>query len=189
MSRRSLVCVSLALAFAGSAVLPAVASAAGHDTPPVAACTEDTQAVQDLTAAVTTIGTALQATPADPTKLSQAAGDLFTSVTAAQDAGCLPALPTSTPTVPTPPAPTSAAPAGTHDVASCTADAVQLLSAALGVVSANIATTPDATAVTKAATDLVAAVTAINTDTCLPVTLPVPSVPALPAPPPVPPVS
>jgi hypothetical protein len=185
MTRRWLAFLPLALAVAGGVVVPATASAAQHADPPAAACTKSTQEVTDLTTAVTSLGTALQATPPDPTKLSQVSGDLFNAVTAAQTAGCLPALPTSPPAVPAPPA------AHPQDAASCASDTVGLLSAVLGQISAGTATPPDPTAVLTAATKLATAITAINTDTCLPVSLPVPSVPAVPAPPvpPVPPVS
>jgi hypothetical protein len=177
MTRRWLAFLPLALALAGSAVLPATASAAGHDDPSAAACTQDTQEVTDLTTAVTNLGTALQATPPDPTKVSQVSGDLFTAVTAAQTAGCLPALPASPPADPAP-----------QDATDCAADTVKLLSATLDEVAAGTATPPDATALVTAATGLATAITAINTDTCLPVSLPVPTVPGAPAVPPVPPV-
>jgi hypothetical protein len=185
MSRARLAYLPLALAVAGCLVVPAVASAAGRDNPPTA-CTKSTREVTNLTTTVTNLGTALQATPPDPTKLSQVAGDLFTAVTAAQTAGCLPPLPASPIPAPTPAPP----PPTTHaqDVAKCAADAVSLLSAALDQVAAGTAATPDSSAVLAAATRLAAAITAVNTDACLPVTLPVPSVPAPPAPP-VPPVS
>jgi hypothetical protein len=178
MTRRWLAFLPLALALAGSAVLPATVSAAGHDDPPVAACTQETQEVTDLTTAVTNLGTALKATPPDPTRLSQVSGDLFAAVTAAQTAGCLPALPTSPPAAPAP-----------QDATKCAADTVQLLLATLGQIAAGIATPPDTTAVLAAATKLAAAITAINTDGCLPVKLPVPTVPGLPTAPPVPSVS
>src|ERR1700761_6376014 len=124
MTRRWLAFLPLALAFAGTAVLPATASAAGHDDPPVATCTQDTQEVPDLTTAVPNLGTALKATPPDPTTLSQVSGDLFTAVTAAQTADCLPPLPTSPPAAPAPPP-------APQDATKCAADAVQLLSGAL----------------------------------------------------------
>jgi hypothetical protein len=173
MTRRWLAYLPLALAFAGAAVLPATASAAQRDDPPVAAaCTQDTQEVTDLTIAVAGLGDALKATPPDPMKVSQATGTVFNAVTAAQQAGCLPALPT-TPTTPAPPA------AHPQAAANCAADTVKLLSASLDVIGAGMATTPDPTAVLTAASNLATAVTAINTDTCLPVTLPVPAVPAV----------
>lgn len=178
MSRVRLGYIPVALAVAGCFVLPSVASAAGHDTPP-AACTKDTQEVTNLSTVVTKLGAALQTTPPDPVKLSQVAGDLFNAVTAAQTAGCLPALPTSPPATPAPPT------TQPQDATKCAADAVQLLSAALGQISAGTATSPDQTAVLTAAQKLATAITAINTDSCLPVTLPVPTVPT----PPVPPVS
>jgi hypothetical protein len=58
-------------------------------------------------------------------------------------------------------------------------DEVQLLEATLGVVAAGIAVPPDLTAALQAATALVTALTAINTDACLPISLPVPTVPAV----------
>ncbi|HVV25181.1 MAG TPA: hypothetical protein VHF06_37465 [Pseudonocardiaceae bacterium] len=181
MSRARLAYLPVALALAGSVVLPSVAFAAGHDDPPTA-CTKDTQEVTNLSTVVTNLGTALKTTPPDPTTLSQVAGDLFNAVTAAQTAGCLPALPTSPPATPAPPA------AHPQDATKCAADAVQLLSAALGEITAGTAATPDPTAVLTAATNLATAITAVNTDACLPVSLPVPSVPTPPAPP-IPPVS
>jgi hypothetical protein len=182
MSRRWLVYLPLALTLAGTVVLPTAAFAAGHDTPPAPACTKDTQQVKDLTTAVTTLGTAVAATTPDPTAISQAAGDVFKAVTAAQDAGCLPALPASPPPAATPPPP-AAAPTARHDAGKCAADTVQVLTATLAQISAGTAATPDPAAVLKAANDLATAITAINTDTCLPVSLPVPTVPAPPAPP------
>jgi hypothetical protein len=181
MSRRWLVYLPLALTLAGTVALPTAAFAAGHDTPPAPACTKDTQQVKDLTTAVTTLGTAVTATTPDPTAISQAAGDIFTAVTAAQGAGCLPALPTSPPAA-TPPPP-AAAPMARHDAGKCAADTVQMLTATLAQISAGTAATPDPAAVLKAATGLATAITAINTDTCLPVSLPVPTVPTAPAPP------
>jgi len=180
MSRRWLVYLPLALTLAGTVVLPTAAFAAGHDTPPAPACTKDTQAVKDLTTAVTNLGTAVAATTPDPTAISQAAGDIFNAVTAAQGAGCLPALPTSPPAATPPPA---AAPMARHDAGKCATDTIQMLTATLGQISAGTAATPDPAAVLKAANDLATAITSINTDTCLPVSLPVPAVPAPPAPP------
>ena len=177
MSRVRLAYLPVALAVAGCLVLPSVASAAGHDTPPVA-CTKDTQEVTNLTTVVTKLASALQTTPPDPVKLSQVSGDLFTAVTAAQTAGCLPALPASPPA--TTPAPPTTQP---QDATKCAADAVQLLSAALDQIAAGTATTPDPTAVLTAAQKLATAITAVNTDSCLPVGLPVPTVPTPPAPP------
>lgn len=188
MSRRWPVYISLTAALVGAVVIPTAASAAGQDTPPTAACTADTQQVKDLNTAVTAIGSALQATPPDATKLAAATGDLVGAVTAAQAANCLPALPSATKAVPLP-APTP--PSGTTAAGAqkCLADTVQVLSASLGAVAAGISATPDATAALKSATDLATAITALNTDKCLPISLPVPSVPAVPAPvPPVPPV-
>jgi hypothetical protein len=180
MSRRWLVYLPLAMTLAGTVALPTAAFAAGHDTPPAPACSKDTQAVQDLTTAVTNLGTAVTATTPDPTAISQAAGDIFKAVTAAQGAGCLPALPTSPPAATPPPA---AAPLARNDASNCAADTVQMLTATLAQISAGTAATPDPAAVLKAANDLATAITAINTDTCLPVSLPVPTVPAPPAPP------
>lgn len=177
MTRRWLAYLPLALAFAGAAVLPATASAAQRDDPPVAAaCTQDTQEVTDLTIAVAGLGDALKATPPDPMKVSQATGTVFNAVTAAQQAGCLPALPT-TPTTPAPPAmPPAAHP---QAAANCAADTVKLLSTSLDVIGAGMATTPEPTALLTAASNLAIAVTAVNTDACLPVTLPVPTVPTV----------
>jgi fused signal recognition particle receptor len=181
MSRRWLVYLPLALTVAGVVALPTAASAAGHDsTPPAPACAKDSTQVTDLTTVVTNLGTELAAAKPDPTKISQIAGDLFKAVTAAQDAGCLPALP-STPPAPTPPP--AAAPQAAPDAAKCTADTMKLLSAALDQISAGTATTPDPAALLKAATGVVTAITSINTDTCLPVSLPVPTVPTPPVPP------
>ncbi|HYS37112.1 MAG TPA: hypothetical protein VEO01_15940 [Pseudonocardiaceae bacterium] len=181
MSRRWLVYLPLALTLAGTVALPTAAFAAGHDNPPAPACTKDTQQVKDLTTAVTNLGTAVSATTPDPTAVSQAAGDIFNAITAAQGAGCLPALPTSPPAA-TPPPP-AAAPMASHDAAKCATDTVQALTATLAQISAGTAAKPDPAAVLKAANDLATAITAINTDTCLPVSLPVPTVPAPPAPP------
>lgn len=184
MSRRWLVYLPLAMTLAGTVVLPTAAYASGFDNPPAPACTKDTQQVTDLATAVTNLGTALSATPPDTTKLSQAAGDVFKAVTAAQGAGCLPALPSSPPATTPPPAPPAAAPTSPKDATNCAADTVQLMSAALGQISAATKTPPDATAMAKAATDLATAITAINTDTCLPLNLDVPTVPAPPVTPP-----
>jgi hypothetical protein len=158
MSRRWLAFLPLVLTFA---VLPAIASAAGHDDP-VVTCVQGTQEVTDLTAAVTHLGTVLRAAQPDPTTLSQTAGDLFGAVTAAQTAACLPPLPVS------PAGPATQA----QDTTKCAADTVRLLSAALG----QIAAPPTPTAVLAAATGQATAITAINTDSCLPVKLPVPTV-------------
>jgi hypothetical protein len=181
MSRRWLVYLPLALTIAGAVVLPAAASAAGHDPTPPAACTKDTQAVTDLGTAVTNLGTALTATPPDATKVSQATGDVFHAIIAAQGAGCLPDLPSSPPATPPPPA---AKPMAGHSAADCGADTVKLMSAALDQIAAATATPPDPAAMTKAAGALADAITAINTDTCLPVNLTVPTLPAPPVAPP-----
>jgi hypothetical protein len=167
MSQRLRVHVPLALALAvGGTVALGATTASAAPTPPAAACTPATPQVQQLSSAVTSLGTALSALPPDPVTLSQTAGSLVNAVTAAVNAGCLPALPT--PSSPTP-----------ANAQKCLVDEVQLLEAALGVVAAGIAVPPDLTASLQAATALVTAMTAINTDACLPISLPVPTVPAV----------
>lgn len=156
--------LALALAVGGTVALgPAAASAA--PITPAAACTSATPAVQQLSSAVTGLGTALAATPPDPAKLGQSAGSLVNAVTAAVTAGCLPALPT----------PSSPTPANTQK---CLLDEVQLLQATLGIIAAGISVPPSLTAALQAASALVTALNAINADACLPITLPVPAVPA-----------
>jgi hypothetical protein len=167
MSQRLRVHVPLALALAvGGTVALGATTASAAPTPPAAACTPATPQVQQLSSAVTSLGTALSALPPDPVALSQSAGSLVNAVTAAVTAGCLPALP----------APSSPTPANAQK---CLVDEVQLLEATLGVVAAGIAVPPDLTAALQAATALVTALTAINTDACLPISLPVPTVPAV----------
>ena len=167
MSQRLRVHVPLALALAvGGTVALGATTASAAPTPPAAACTPATPQVQQLSSAVTSLGTALSALPPDPVTLSQTAGSLVNAVTAAVNAGCLPALPT--PSSPTP-----------ANAQKCLVDEVQLLEATLGVVAAGIAVPPDLTAALQAATALVTALTAINTDACLPISLPVPTVPAV----------
>ena len=167
MSQRLRVHVPLALALAvGGTVALGATTASAAPTPPAAVCTAATPAVQQLSSAVTSLGTALSALPPNPVTLSQSAGSLVNAVTAAVTAGCLPALP----------APSSPTPASAQK---CLVDEVQLLEATLGVVAAGIAIPPDLTAALQAATALVTALTAINTDACLPISLPVPTVPAV----------
>ena len=167
MSQRLRVHVPLALALAvGGTVALGATTASAAPTPPAAACTPATPQVQQLSSAVTSLGTALSALPPDPVALSQSAGSLVNAVTAAVTAGCLPALP----------APSSPTPANAQK---CLVDEVQLLEATLGVVAAGIAVPPDLSAALQAATALVTALTAINTDACLPISLPVPTVPAV----------
>ena len=170
MSRRFRACLSLALALplavSGTVAFGAAASAAG--AAPIAAtasCTAATAQVQQLSSAVTSLSTALSAIPPDPVKLSQDAGSLMAAVIAAVNAGCLPALPTPS----GPPTPANA-----HQ---CLVDEVQLRQATLGVIAAGIATPPNLPAALQAATALVTALTAINSNACLPVSLPVPTVP------------
>jgi hypothetical protein len=173
MSRRFRVYLPLALALplalSGTFALGATAFAAGAAPP--APCTAATAQVQQLSSAVTGLGTALSATPPDPVKLGQSAGNLMDAVIAAVNAGCLPALPTPS-GLPTP--------ANAHQ---CLVDEVQLRQATLGIIAAGIATPPNLPAALQAATALASALTAINSDACLPVSLPVPTVP--PAAPPV----
>lgn len=167
MSQRLRVHVPLALTLAvGGTVALGATTASAAPTPPAAACTPATPQVQQLSSAVTSLGSALSALPPDPVALSQSAGSLVNAVTAAVTAGCLPALP----------APSSPTPANAQK---CLVDEVQLLEATLGVVAAGIAVPPDLTAALQAATALVTALTAINTDACLPISLPVPTVPAV----------
>jgi hypothetical protein len=170
MSRRFRLYLPLALALplavSGTVASAATASAAGAaPTAPAASCTAATAQVQQLSSAVTSLGTALSATPPDPVKLSQNAGNLMDAVIAAVNAGCLPALPTPS----GPPTPANA-----HQ---CLVDEVQLRQATLGIIAAGIATPPDLTAALQAATALATALTAINSNACLPVSLPVPTVP------------
>ena len=163
--------LALPLALSGTIALGATTSAAGAaSTAPAAACTPATVQVQQLTSAVTSLGTTLSDTAPDPVTLSQDAGNLMDAVIAAVNAGCLPALPTPSgpPTL-----------ANAHQ---CLVDEVQLRQATLGVIAAGIATPPDLTAALQAATALATALTAINSDTCLPVSLPVPTVPPVPPP-------
>jgi hypothetical protein len=167
MSQRLRVHVPLALALAvGGTVALGATTVSAAPTPPAAACTAATPQVQQLSSAVTSLGTALSALPPDPVALSQSAGSLVNAVTAAVTAGCLPALPA--PSTPTP-----------ANAQKCLVDEVQLLEAALGVVAAGIAIPPDLTAALQAAKALVTALTAINTDACLPISLPVPTVPSV----------
>lgn len=173
MSRRFRVYLPLALALplalGGTFALSATASAAG--AAPTAPCTAATAQVKQLASAVTGLDTALSATPPDPVKLGQSAGNLMDAVIAAVNAGCLPALPTPS----GPPTPANAQ--------KCLVDEVQLRQATLGIIAAGIATPPNLTAALQAATALASALTALNSDACLPVSLPVPTVP--PAAPPV----
>lgn len=178
MNRSWFTLLPLALAVAGSVMMPpATASAAGQPL-----CTKDTQEVTDLATAVTNIGNALAATPPDATALSQLSGDLFNAVTAAQTAGCLPQLPSS-PTSTPPTSPPTHAPARPQDATQCPADTVALLSASLETIKATTATPPSQTDILAAASDIATAVTSLNSDSCLPVTLPVPTVPTPPIPP------
>jgi hypothetical protein len=170
MSRRFRVYPSLALALplavSGTVAIGATASAASAaPTAPAASCTAATAQVQQLSSAVTGLSTALSATPPNPVTLGQNAGNLMDAVIAAVNAGCLPALPTPS----GPPTPSNA-----HQ---CLVDEVQLRQATLGVIAAGIATPPDLPAALKAATALATALTAINSNACLPVSLPVPTVP------------
>jgi len=169
MTRRWLAYLPLALILAGTVALPA--AAARFDSP-APACTKDTQQVTDLKTAVANLGTDISAATPDATKLGQDAGTLFHAVTAAQAAGCLPALPTAS----------TAQSASPHARVDCAGDTVDLLVAALDQIKAGIGATPDQTAVLKAVSGLVSAITAINADSCLPVKLPTPTVPTLPAP-------
>ncbi|HEX3590576.1 MAG TPA: hypothetical protein VHV74_13175 [Pseudonocardiaceae bacterium] len=173
MTRRWLPFLPVALAIAGTATAPAVAWA----DDPIVNCTQDTQEVTDLAAALTTVNTALQATPLDPTTLGQASGDLFHAIRAAQRADCLPPLPSSPSPAPAPPPPAQPV-ASPQDAANCPADTLRLMSSVLDEISATSASDPDSSAILRAASDLATAVTAINTDTCLPVSVPVPTVPA-----------
>jgi hypothetical protein len=157
--------LALALAVGGTVALGATTASAAP-TAPAAACTSVTPPVQQLSSAVTSLGAALSALPPDPVNLSQTAGSLIDAVTAAVNAGCLPALPT----------PSSPVPANAQQ---CLADEVQLLEAALGVIAAGVAAPPNLTAALQAATALVSALTSINSDACLPISLPVPTVPAI----------
>jgi hypothetical protein len=173
MSRRfrvylSSLALALPLAASGTVAFGATASASvAAPTAPAASCTAATAQVQQLISAVTGLGTALSAIPPDPVKLSQSAGNLMAAVIAAVSAGCLPALPTPS----GPPTPANA-----HQ---CLVDEVQLRQATLGIIAAGIAIPPDLSAALQAATALVSALTAINSDTCLPVSLPVPTVPPI----------
>lgn len=186
---------------AAAVVVPSVVSAApaAHvDATP--ACTSSTPSVSGLSTALTAVQTALAPTP-DPAKLAPVAGDLFNAIIAVQQAGCLPALPSSSvtssptnaPTTTVPPsssqpssppsAPAAAPQAATAQAATpagCQSDAVSFLSAALGLVSAALASPPNPTAVTTGLSSLATAVTGVNTDSCLPAALPVPSLPPAP---------
>jgi hypothetical protein len=179
-----LVCLPLAAALTSTLALPATAApASGRATQAAvgaaaavghraagSACIAATPQVKALASTVTSLGTALAAVPPSTTALGQASGDLMNAVIAVVSAGCLPALPSATPST-TPAAPNAAA---------CLVAEVKLRQATLGVIAAAIATPPNLTAALQAATALVSALTTINSDSCLPVALPVPTVPALP---------
>jgi hypothetical protein len=171
MSRRFrvyLFALALPLAFSGTVAFGATASTAdAAATAPATSCTAATAQVQQLSSAVTSLGTALSATPPDPVKLSQSAGNLMNAVIAAVNAGCLPALPTPS------------GPPVSANAQQCLVDEVQLRQAVLGIIAAGIATPPDLSAALQAATELATALTAINSNTCLPISLPVPTVPSL----------
>ncbi len=171
MTRRWLAGIPFVLALAGSAVLRATASAASRDDRPIAAAgTQDTQEVTGPTTAVTGPGTALRAIAPHPTLATDAAGDVFNAVTAAQTAGCLPGLPAAA-------QPPTAPPSRPRAGSACIADTVALLSATLGQITAGAAANPDPTTMAAAATNLTTVGTAINTDECLPVSLPVRKLP------------
>jgi hypothetical protein len=176
MSRRLRVHLPLALALplalSGTVALGATGSAAHaattSATTPAAACTPATPQVQALVSAVTGLGSALSAVPPDAATLGEDAGNLMAAVIAAVNVGCLPALPT-------PSGPST--PANAHQ---CLVAEVQLRQATLAIIAAGIAVPPDLTAALNAASSLVTALTAINSGSCLPVSLPVPTVPPVP---------
>jgi hypothetical protein len=174
MSRRSRVYLSLALALplaasSGAVAFGATAASAATSAPsaPAASCTATTPQVQQLASAVTALATSLSALSPDPATLGEDAGSIMGAVIAAVNAGCLPALPTpsGTPT-----------PANAHQ---CLVDEVQLRQATLDIIAAGIATPPDLTAALQGASSLVSAINAINSDGCLPISLPVPTVPSV----------
>ena len=166
MSQRLRVHVPLALALAvGGTVALGATTASAAPTPPAAACTPATPQVQQLSSAVTNLGTALSAAPARPGHSQPDRRQPGERGDRRGDRGLPAALP----------APSSPTPANAQK---CLVDEVQLLEATLGVVAAGIAIPPDLTAALQAATALVTALTAINTDACLPISLPVPTVPA-----------
>jgi hypothetical protein len=170
MSRRFRVYLSLVLALplaASGTVAFGATAASAATTAPTAACTAATSQVQQLSSAVTSLSSTLTAIPPNPATLGQTAGTLLNAVLAASNAGCLPALPTS------------GATATAANAAQCLVDEVQLLQATLGIIAAGISAPPNLTAALQAATALVTALTAINTNSCLPIALPIPSVPSI----------
>ena len=185
MFRRWAFALPLAAAAVVAAVVAplAVSSAAAAAPATTPACTSSTASVTALSTALTKVQTALAPTP-DPAKLAPVAGDLFNAVLATQKDGCLPALPSSSVAPPTPTG--SAVPAAPEAAtraaapAACQSDAVSLLSAALNLVSAALASPPNPTAVTGALSSLATSVTGVNTDSCLPTALAVPSLPPAP---------
>jgi hypothetical protein len=154
---------------ASASTAPKAVSASAPIAADRAACTADTPEVKALSDSMAQFGTVLTATPPDPAKVQGILGDMVDEVVALQKAGCLPQLPGTQTRV--------------RDPQACLTAVVNTLAALLNVLAANISVPPDPTAVTGAITKLGAAITAINTNNCLPIKLPVPGAPPIPAPP------
>jgi hypothetical protein len=155
MSRRMPVLLSLTALGLAALTLPG-AAAADRDGPARSDCAADSPAVKTLVAAVDGLKSALP----DPVKTQVALGVIYDAITGAQEAACLPSLPT--------------APPSSKAVDECLAPTVTLMSAVLGGVSTTLTTPPDAAALTAATGKLGEAVKAMNDSKCLPVPLTVP---------------
>lgn len=167
MIRRWLTVLPLALALAGSVVVPGSASAA------IPVCLATTPAMHDLAASAQDLTGALRDRAPAPGTVATRAKDFYTKILAAQSAGCLPQL--------------TELPPGIHPLtsvqtgsAACTVDTIDLLVATLDLLKAGIAVPPKPVDIVLSVPRLATAITGVNRDSCLPAKLAVPQMRLLP---------
>jgi hypothetical protein len=166
LSKTCLTSAALSLALTAGAASPAFALETRRRAAPSPACSALT--VQ-LAAQISGMQSALAATTPNPADVVDLLGRVYGDINALTSAGCLPAVP----------------PTGAGPITNCVPDTAKLLSDVYTMFTALTKSTPDATGALSAVTALLADLTSLAVDTCLPLQSPNAQNPSRPTPDPV----